>query len=174
MGSISEPLFQTTIDHFRSQIEITLEGIESLRAWTEDGRALDALPGWRELKGRPLVWASKGEKPWLVATLFGPTGAGKSTVFSLLTGLQVPAGNVIRPVTFNPIVAIPQSLSLPHRIAGLFPFKKLSPLDDFEKLMDKTARVRFRMLSGDSPSAHTSRRWRRRPLACPCRRMPVR
>lgn len=121
----------------RAHAQQVLEGIERIHQILKPAIPLDQLPGWRELRARPLLWSTP-DKPWLVATLFGPTGSGKSTVFRLLTGVNVPAGDAVRPVTFNSVAAIPDELDDPTLLQKLFPFSKLAPLQDPSALTDKT------------------------------------
>jgi energy-coupling factor transporter ATP-binding protein EcfA2 len=138
MSQVEQSKIQDIIDQFRQEITVTLEGIEQLSVLLFQEHSLDDTPGWRELKARPLIWRDSGESPWLVATLFGPTGAGKSTVFRLLTGLMVPAGNTVRPVTFNPLVAFPENSGAAEVAPELFPFHELSEISDLDLLKDKT------------------------------------
>ena len=55
--------------------------------------------------------SSRGANLALVATLYGPTGAGKSTLCRLLTGVPVPAGDDVRPVSYASVVIVPQTWS---------------------------------------------------------------
>lgn len=139
---------------FHGRITTLLGAIECLHERLNRGHPVDQQPGWRELKSRPLISLRRREKPWLVATLFGPTGSGKSTVFGLLTGLEVPAGDVIRPVTFNALIAIPESLAKLDLIKELFPFAEVSPLLSIDQLKDKThprEALFFASYKSDSP-----------------------
>ncbi|MSR32915.1 MAG: hypothetical protein EXR99_15585 [Gemmataceae bacterium] len=79
------------------------------------------LDGWEGLRKRHAAFLQQGEKPVLVATLYGPTGAGKSTVFRMLTGIEVPAGGSLRPCSMSCAAAVPGSLDDPVRLAALFP-----------------------------------------------------
>src|SRR5438105_4646740 len=51
--------------------------------------SLESIEGWLAMVKRHDAFEHQGGEPALVATLYGPTGAGKSTLFRLLTGVQV-------------------------------------------------------------------------------------
>ena len=118
-------------------VDQVLRGIEKIHRTLRRQTPLNEVPGWTELKGRPLLQATDTQKPWLVVTLFGPTGAGKSTVFRWLTGLEVPAGNARRPMTFNPLVAYPKSLGDAQLLSQLFPSYELHALQDPGTLQER-------------------------------------
>ncbi len=99
--------------------------------------ALDDLPGWRELCNRPDRVLEVDGKPVLVATLFGPTGAGKSTLFNHLTGACVPAGGAVRPMTHHTAVAVPRAclaagLPLPQLFPGYAETRRLERPADLQ------------------------------------------
>lgn len=67
--------------------------------------------GFEALRARMGRFSSLGGREVLVATLYGPTGAGKSTLFRLLTGIPVPAGDEVRPVSYASALAAPAGLA---------------------------------------------------------------
>lgn len=81
--------------------------------------------GFEALRARMGRFSSLGRREVLVATLYGPTGAGKSTLFRLLTGIPVPAGDEVRPVSYASALAAPAPLanveSLTTILSGLQP-----------------------------------------------------
>jgi energy-coupling factor transporter ATP-binding protein EcfA2 len=81
--------------------------------------------GFEALRARMSRHALMGGREVLVATLYGPTGAGKSTLFRLLTGIPVPAGDEVRPVSYASALAAPSALanveSLTTLLSGLEP-----------------------------------------------------
>ena len=81
--------------------------------------------GFEALCARMGRYSSMGGREVLVATLYGPTGAGKSTLFRLLTGIPVPAGDEVRPVSYASALAAPAGLanveSLTTLLSGLQP-----------------------------------------------------
>lgn len=141
------------LERYRSHVERLLEGLETLHALTGAESALRDLPGYRELKGRP--WIGRDRQPWIVVTLFGPTGAGKSTVFRLLTGLQVPAGDAIRPVTFNPVIAVQEGAMDESMLAELFPAHQLELVADLDVLKKKDLPRETLFYSWYQPPSHS-------------------
>lgn len=69
----------------------------------------------------------------LVATLYGPTGAGKSTLFRLLTQVEVPAGGITRPLSRGTAAAVPESID-EATLARLFPGCALHQLENPDDL----------------------------------------
>ena len=63
-----------------------------------DLRPLDAQPRWALLR---LNAEDLATRKIPVVTLLGPSGAGQSPVFRLLTGIDVPAGGAERPMSHN-------------------------------------------------------------------------
>ncbi|MBC7354246.1 MAG: hypothetical protein H5U08_17965, partial [Thermogutta sp.] len=101
----------------------------------EDVRGFDAMKSryasFRQLQQR-------GLQPPLVVTMLGPTGAGKSTLFRWLTGIDVPAGEIIRPMTYHSVVAVPESFSDPDVVQLVFPHRRVLPLQNPEEVAQKT------------------------------------
>ncbi|WP_347245883.1 ATP-binding cassette domain-containing protein [Thermogutta sp.] len=102
-----------------------------------DGTGFDAMKNrfesFRQLRGR-------GLQPPLVVTLFGPSGAGKSTLFRWLTGIDVPAGEILRPTTYQSVVAVPESFANPAVVALVFPEQKVVPLENPQEVAQKPRR----------------------------------
>lgn len=119
----------------REDILRLLKNLEEVHRILPDPLPLSETPGYQELNRRPLLFQSG--KPWLVVCLFGPTGSGKSTVFNLLTGLDVPAGDVLRPVTFCPMLAVPEPLDEPNTLRQLFPGFRLERLRQTDQLKQR-------------------------------------
>ncbi len=98
---------------------------------------LETVPSLCEVLGEPYRWTGRsavkmryeslefcrrrGTAPPLVAVLMGPTGAGKSSWFRLLTGVEVPAGGPRRPMTRACAVAVPPELCDETFLKGVFP-----------------------------------------------------
>lgn len=72
-----------------------------------------------------------------VVTLFGPTGSGKSTLFTLLTGIEVPSGEGRRPCTCQCLVAVPET-NAPDAVQRLFPGANLRKLKKADELRDES------------------------------------
>lgn len=88
------------------------------------------LDGWDAMAARHAAYVARGAEPTLVGVLFGPTGAGKSTLFRLLTGVPVPAGGFVRPLTHAPFAAVPRAVAEAGSLAELFPGYRLVELTD--------------------------------------------
>lgn len=74
-------------------------------------------------------FSSLGGREVLVATLYGPTGAGKSTLFRLLTGIPVPAGDEVRPVSYASALAVPSPLANKEALCTILSGLEPVPLD---------------------------------------------
>ncbi len=85
------------------------------------GEKLPGQDGWEALRTRMARTGAAGGQEVLVATLYGPTGAGKSTLFKLLTGIAVPAGDEVRPVSYACAVAVPPDWTDPQTVAAVLP-----------------------------------------------------
>jgi energy-coupling factor transporter ATP-binding protein EcfA2 len=101
------------------------------------GTLLDEIPRISQALGRNLndsAWQAMQRRyrslrfcrerhidPPLVAVLLGPTEAGKSTLFQLLTGLDVPAGVERRPMSRSRVIAVPPELADEAFLRGIFP-----------------------------------------------------
>ncbi|MBF0120825.1 MAG: hypothetical protein HQK79_18505 [Desulfobacterales bacterium] len=99
-------------------------------------KPISEISEWQELVARPEQILIDG-KPLLVATLFGPTGAGKSAIFNLITGLKVPSGMIERPTTYNCGVAIPNEFENNIEIDNIFPGWKCKFLTSIDQLSNK-------------------------------------
>jgi len=86
-----------------------------------DQDAFAGADGWEALRTRMARLSTADEREILVATLYGPTGAGKSTLFRLLTGIAVPAGDEVRPVSYACAVAVPPHCNDPAAVSSLLP-----------------------------------------------------
>jgi energy-coupling factor transporter ATP-binding protein EcfA2 len=98
----------------------------------------EKLPtGWSALLERAGALRRQGGRLALVATLYGPTGAGKSTLFRNLTGIEVPAGDEIRPLSRGCAMAVPDQWDQADRepaLRAVLPGFDLRPLDRPERL----------------------------------------
>lgn len=108
-------------------------------------RVCDALGASCRWKGREAVemryeslefCRKQGLNPPLTAVLMGPTGAGKSSWFRLLTGVEVPAGGVTRPMTRGCAVAVPDPLCDEAFLTGVFPGYRLARMESPEQLRE--------------------------------------
>jgi len=81
----------------------------------------------------------RGTPPPLVAVLMGPTGAGKSSWFRLLTGVDVPAGGALRPMTRGCAVAVPPEFSDDTFLSGVFPDYRMVRLETSDQLCRATS-----------------------------------
>lgn len=75
---------------------------------------------FRVLQQSAAALAARGQP---VVTLFGPACSGKSTLFTLLTGIKVPSGSDISPCTRQCLVAAPET-NCPDAVQRLFPGAK--------------------------------------------------
>lgn len=94
----------------------------------------ETLEGWAAMLRRHDAFEQQGGEPALVATLYGPTGAGKSTLFRMLTEVQVPAGDDVRPVSYASVIIVPERVNDSDRLAQLLPSFRLEALHDVEQL----------------------------------------
>ena len=116
-------------NEFRNGVSILLEKMPAIHHAVGDGAILEEHGAWRAMNQRPREFVERGGKPILVGTMFGPTRAGKSTVFNLLTGLHAPTG-VTGPISRQCSVAVPDSLAVPETVRSLFPGYEPVRLDD--------------------------------------------
>jgi energy-coupling factor transporter ATP-binding protein EcfA2 len=123
------------IDRYAACVDALSDEIPPLAAALD--RSADDLPGWRAMQMRLRALSIDRGRPMLVATMFGPSGGGKSTLFRLLTGVDVPAGGEVRPMTHAPVAAVPRSLCEIEQLERLFPFYRLEPFVDAEQLRSR-------------------------------------
>jgi energy-coupling factor transporter ATP-binding protein EcfA2 len=95
-----------------------------------DLKELEDEPRWRRLRENADALALR-KLP--VVTLVGPTGSGKSTLFRLLSGVDVPSGGAVRPNTHNCAVAVPHDIT-ETELCATFPSSQLRPLEDLNEL----------------------------------------
>ena len=88
---------------------------------------------WSALLERAGALRRQGGRLSLVVTLYGPTGAGNSTLFKRLTGIEVPAGDEIRPLSRGCAMAVPPDWGQPA-MESVLPGFDLRPLDKPERL----------------------------------------
>ena len=101
------------------------------------GEKEEVPTGWKALLERSGALRRQGGKLSLVATLYGPTGAGKSTLFRQLTGIEVPAGDEIRPLSRGCAMAVPEQWDQAERgpaLRSVLPGFDLRPLDRPDRL----------------------------------------
>lgn len=114
---------------FAESIKLLLEKLPPLHARVRPGENIDKLDGWRALQQKPRALVESGGRPLLVATLYGPTGAGKSTLFTLLTGIEVPR-SIRRPTSHGCAIAASPEVIGARLYERLFPEYQIKPLDD--------------------------------------------
>ena len=94
------------------------------------------------------------KSPLPVVTLLGPTASGKSTLFRLLTGLDVPAGSAVLPTTYNCLLAVPPSLP-EFQLRDMFAGWRLEPLPEMSALRRPDLsqdQLFFKVLAVDRPA----------------------
>src|SRR6266850_1298758 len=97
-------------ERFAAAVEGLVRHFPEIFVLLHPEQSLDTVDGWSAMVQRSEALQAQGRKPVLVATLYGPTGAGKSTLFRLLTGVPVPAGSDVRPVSYASVVVVPPNL----------------------------------------------------------------
>ncbi len=83
-------------------------------------------PSYRLLLHAPEALLNFSEKPLIVTAFVGPSGAGKSTIFNAITGLSVPSGGAVRPMTYVSIAAFSDKNISEKSIEKLFPGFEIS------------------------------------------------
>ncbi|NMC19511.1 MAG: hypothetical protein GYA33_03735 [Thermogutta sp.] len=126
-------------DELRRCLALLLETVPSVCGTLGDSYR---WPGGAAVKMRyeSLEFCRKrGTAPPLAAVLMGPTGAGKSSWFRLLTGVDVPAGGVPRPMTRACVVAVPPQLCDEAFLGGVFPGYRMARLETPAQLREPTS-----------------------------------
>ncbi len=96
----------------------------------------DTLPldGWDSMCVRFQSFEQQAAEPVMIATLYGPSGAGKSAWFRQLTGIEVPSGDTVRPMTHACAMAVPEGLARVPRLRQLFPGFDVQPLEELDEV----------------------------------------
>jgi len=97
-----------------------------------------SVDGWEGLRQAPEEINLAGGVPVTVITFFGATGVGKSTIFRILTGLDVPAGDGRRPLTYRVFAAVPLIQGYEQIVRKSFPAFSCSECNEMSELTEKT------------------------------------
>ena len=128
------PLERQDFSCYRGGVAQLLEHIPALaQVLAQDGMSLP-LEGWDSMRVRFQSFEQQAAEPVMIATLYGPSGAGKSAWFRELTGIEVPSGDTVRPMTHACAMAVPESLARPQRLERLFPGFDVQPLRDVDEV----------------------------------------
>lgn len=119
---------------YAEAVECLLRNFPGVYQLLHPGQHAKGVEGWQAMLQRFEAFQAQGRQPVLVATLYGPTGAGKSTLFRLLTGVDVPAGDIVRPMSYACAVAVPQTWAAEDRLQQVFPRFQLEELTDPQQL----------------------------------------
>ncbi len=122
------------IQQFLSDIAVLLREIPRIQAMLPEPRP--ELSGIEAVRQRWEAHQRQQGQPVLVATMYGPTGAGKSTLFRLLTGIVVPAGDGKRPLSLASAAAVPPAAADAAHLAAIFPGFRVERLQRPEQLQD--------------------------------------
>lgn len=150
-GEASNPFQQ-----YDQSVATLCEHLPSVFALLHPGDPIESLDGWSALVKRHAAFRLLGGTPVLVATMCGPTGAGKSTLFRCLTAVQVPAGDVLRPMSYACALAVPQSFD-GQRLSHVFPDFDLQELQNPGQLTQKdvpTNRLYFTRYEASNGQSH--------------------
>jgi len=130
----ASPLDRDVFRRYRDCVQQLLRHVPGIeRALASQGDRVP-LDGWQSMQLRFQAFQQQDAEPMMVATLYGPSGAGKSAWFRQLTGVDVPSGDVLRPMTHACAMAVPRTLDDPERLARLFPGFSLEPLGHVDEL----------------------------------------
>lgn len=127
---------------FQTAVEQLKTFVPQLCSALNLGEPVATVDGWKPLLDRFDSQVRIGDKPVVVATLFGPTGAGKSAIFRMLTGIPVPSGNRVRPMTYGCVAAVPLGIHEIDQVRKVFPSHEVEELTDLEHLGRKESNVR--------------------------------
>ncbi len=119
---------------YRDCVQLLMDQVPGIEQALVDQGEQVSLDGWQSMQLRYQAFQQQGAEPMMVATLYGPSGAGKSAWFRQLTGVDVPSGHVLRPMTHVCAMAIPTDLNDPQRLGRLFPGFVLQPLQHMDEL----------------------------------------
>ncbi len=119
----------------KNQIDVILELLPDL--YLKAGLDSDAGTKLEGMRQAPETISVFNGKPVVVVTLFGSTGVGKSTLFSILTGVNVPAGDGRRPLTHRLFSAVPADLLDESSVRSIFPAFSVSFTDDTNILTER-------------------------------------
>ncbi len=140
---------------FLDDVGKLVEKMPKVHKALHDPNPFDKIEGWEPMVMRCQAYLNQGDDLALVSMLLGPTGAGKSTVFTLLTGLPVPAGGYVRPLSHGSMAAVPRSLDTRARLESLFPgytqFEKLASEYDYERLKEVNTPLDLLFYAGNDP-----------------------
>lgn len=135
MAPKDQAVLQQRLQRYMANIMVLRQHFPALYADLHAGQhTIAALPEWQAMVKRCDAWQAQGEQPVLVAMLYGPTGAGKSTLFRLLTGVEVPAGDSRRPMSYTCTLAVPRAMAHAEHLCRLFPHFQLQPLQSMQQL----------------------------------------
>ena len=135
MAPEAHAVVQQRVQRYIANIMVLRQHFPAIYADLYAGKhTIAALPEWQAMVKRCDALQAQGAQPALVAMLYGPTGAGKSTLFRLLTGVEVPAGDSRRPMSYACTLAVPQDMAQEEHLGRIFPHFQLQPLQSMEQL----------------------------------------
>ncbi len=130
----ASPLDRDVFRRYRDCVQQLLHHIPGIERTLASQGDRVPLEGWQSMQLRFQAFQQQDAEPMMVATLYGPSGAGKSAWFRQLTGVDVPSGDVLRPMTHACAMAVPRILDDPERLGRLFPGFSLEPLGHVDEL----------------------------------------
>lgn len=154
--SPSVPSARDRFGSYAEAVEVLLRHFPGLYQLLHPGHQANEVEGWQAMSQRFEAFQAQGRQPVLVATLYGPTGAGKSTLFRMLTGIDVPAGDIVRPMSYACAVAVPTAWGDTDRLQTVFPRFQLEALHDPNQLKVPDNRT-DRLFHVAYPPQHESR-----------------
>jgi len=131
---MAKPIFST----INEQVAQIKDAVGTIAAALQKEKRVFDEPGWHDILSIPSRFATFDGRPILVMCLAGPSGGGKSTIFEKLTGIKVPSGSAVRPVSYNSVLAVPSALAKTSIPAEQLPsYSVLLPLSDPGQVRDK-------------------------------------